>query len=50
VRKNSHVLINLLMLMIVGELEQLNDNSIMNMISKLKLNMTEEEAEADFKK
>ena len=38
------------MLMIVGELEQLTDATIMTMIEKLKLHLTEDEASDDFLK
>ena len=48
-RKNSHTFINLLTLMIVGEIQQLNDNSIRFLIDRLKLSKTDEEASADFK-
>ena len=50
IRHNAHILINLLMLMIVGEIEQLNDDSIKYLIRALRLNKSDEEAAAEFKK
>jgi hypothetical protein len=50
IRRNSHIIINLLMLMIVGEISQLNDESIKYLIKSLRLNKCDEEASAEFKK
>lgn len=49
-RHNSHTLIDLLLLMIVGEISQLNDQSITYLIKELRLNKTDEEAASEFKK
>ena len=48
-RKNAHTLINLLTLMVVGEISQLNEDSIRFLIDRLKLTKTDEESSADFK-
>lgn len=48
-RKNAHTLINLLTLMIAGDIVQLNDTSMRFLIDRLKLSKTDEEASADFK-
>ena len=48
-RKNAHTLINLLSLMVVGEISQLNEDSIRFLIDRLKLTKTDEESSADFK-
>ena len=48
-RKNAHTLINLLTLMLVGEISQLSEDSIRFLIDRLKLNKTDEEASAEFK-
>ena len=48
-RKNAHTLINLLTLMIVGEITQLTEDSIRFLIDRLKLTKTDEESSADFK-
>ena len=48
-RKNAHTLINLLSLMVVGEISQLNQDSIRFLIDRLKLTKTDEESSADFK-
>lgn len=49
-RKNAHTLINLLQLMVVADIKNLNDESITFLIGRLKLNKTDEEASADFKR
>eukprot|EP00347_Sterkiella_histriomuscorum_P020724 403336721 len=49
-RQNSHTLINLLMLMVVSGIDQLTEDGIMQMTQRLKLKVSDEEAENEFKK
>ncbi|CDW82376.1 phosphatidylinositol 3-and 4-kinase family protein [Stylonychia lemnae] len=49
-RQNSHFLINVLMLMVVSGIDQLTEKGIMDLVQRLKLNVSDEEAENDFRK